>query len=549
MSISKNDSTHAPHVTELDHQAIDALLERVSEAQKHNLALSSEDYQLLIDALLMLAQVQTKLSAKDVTISKLRKLAGIVASSEKLKSNLAQQRGQRNGTSSTHTGSNQNQKKSQSAPTQPSVVHHKHEDLKKGDSCPECPIGKLYKVEPATFLRIVGQCPFHPEQHVRERLRCNACAAYFTAEMDQSSAQDGEQGQKYGFTARSVMALSKFGMGSPYYRQGELSQHLGVHVSASTIFDQVEYLSNDLHPVFEHLKKLAAQANLYFIDDTTHKILSAEPIEKKIRGSDKQRMRSGVYTSCLIAFLPEGQRLTFYETSIGHSGEFADEILHWRDSERAQPLVMSDALSSNQIYAREVLRCVCNAHARRKFHEIQASFPSETEWVLQQYYQIWEHERTLQASKSNEQQRLEFHAQHSWPVMESIRKWGEAQLEVDPQTDRAQCEANSTLGQAIRYFLNHYEGLTQFCKVLGAPIDNNLAEQQIKKVVLNRKNAYFYKTQAGASIGDVITSMLSICEHARVNAFDYFNHLQRNRGKIKENIEAYLPWNFVASSN
>ncbi|XAG09842.1 hypothetical protein NM432_18280 (plasmid) [Vibrio metschnikovii] len=47
-------------------------------------------------------------------------------------------------------------------PVKPKVTQHKLDDLKKGDSCPECQKGKLYKYEPATLLRITGQSPFRP---------------------------------------------------------------------------------------------------------------------------------------------------------------------------------------------------------------------------------------------------------------------------------------------------------------------------------------------------------------------------------------------------
>src|ERR1019366_2765251 len=48
-----------------------------------------------------------------------------------------------------------------------------------------------------------------------------------------------------------------------------------------------------------------------------------------------------------------------------------------------------------------------------------------------------------------------------------------------------------------------YNGLTLFLRVPGAPLDNNICERALKKVVLLRKNALFYRTQHGADVGDL----------------------------------------------
>ena len=63
--------------TDIDGQALEALIARVTETKENNLALSSQDSQLLLDTLLTLASMQDRLTDHDVTIHKLRKLLGI----------------------------------------------------------------------------------------------------------------------------------------------------------------------------------------------------------------------------------------------------------------------------------------------------------------------------------------------------------------------------------------------------------------------------------------------------------------------------------------
>ena len=62
------------------------------------------------------------------------------------------------------------------------------------------------------------------------------------------------------------------------------------------------------------------------------------------------------------------------------------------------------------------------------------------------------------------------------------------------QLDDHLVEPNSGLGTAIAYMLKHWAKLTLFLRVPGAPLDNNVCERALKKVILHRKNALFYKT-------------------------------------------------------
>lgn len=527
----------AETVLTLDDQAFDDLVTRVTEAKDHGLALSADDTQLLLDALMTLASLQERLSDKDVTLHKLRKLLGIVKSSEKLSGLL-------NSAGKDKAGPQKPSKKPQprqrskpaSEKVKPQVEHHKLETLSKGDDCPSCEKGKLYKYEPARLLRVSGSTAFTPVQHLSERLRCNACGAFFTAELPAKVKADGESDQKYGFSARSVMAINKYFAGAPFYRQQSLQALLGMPISASTVYDQCEYLSNDLYPVFKCLKRQAADAIHFHIDDTGNRIVDQKPVKKKRRHSDKTQLRTGIYSSGMIARLAHGHELVLFKTNIGHAGEFLDEILNQRLPDQPAPLVMSDALSSNHVTDTPFIKTLCNAHGRRQFVDVIAHFPKEVEWVLEHYQHIWVHETEAQEKNMTPAQRRAHHQQHSLPIMETIRTWGQEKLTQN------QVEENSGLGKAIRYFDNHFEGLTRFCVSDGAQIDNNSMEQQIKLVVRNRKNASFFKSAVGAEVGDVITSIIATVSCAGVNLLDYLNTIQRHADSVKLNPELWLPW-------
>jgi hypothetical protein len=121
--------------------------------------------------------------------------------------------------------------------------------------------------------------------------------------------------------------------------------------------------------------------------------------------------------------------------------------------------------------------------------------------------------------------------------LEELKQWFTAQLE------EKQVEPNSGLGKAIRYMLNHWEPLTLFLRKEGAPLDNNICEQALKKGILHRKNALFYKTEHGAYIGDMFMSLIYTCRLMDINPFDYLIALQRHSSEVFKQPQAWMPWN------
>lgn len=310
-------------------------------------------------------------------------------------------------------------------------------------------------------------------------------------------------------------------------------------VSASTVFDQCEAVADAGLPIFNQMKKGAAGAVHYHIDDTPHKILDQTPVMKKQRRSDQERLRTGVYCSGMIATLAAGDEIILFNTDIGHAGEWIDDILRLRPCGLLQPLVMSDALASNHVTVIEVIRTLCNAHGRRQFVDVMAHFPVEVQALLEQYARIWQHETQVKNENLSAAERFAYHQEHSLPIMRSLQSWGEEALASE------RVEENSGLGKALRYFNKHFEGLSGFCTHKGAKLDNNDMEQQLKLVARNRKNAHFFKSTVGAAVGDVLTSLIATSTRAGVNAFEYLNVLQRNPVCVKTHPELWMPWNYT----
>lgn len=416
----------------------------------------------------------------------------------------------------------------------PRAVHHRMCGIGKGDTCPGCHLGKVYKHTPGQFLRIVGHAPFSAEQHVSERLRCNGCGEVFSATLPPDVLADGPPEQLYGYSARSVMAIYKYFAGSPFYRQQSVQGLLGGHVSASTIFDQCEQVANALNPIFKAMIIEAADAPLMHLDDTTHRILRQGPVTKTRGG--RKRVRTGVYTSAVLALAE--QRLVLFQTSVGHAGEWVEELLARRDAASPPPTLMSDALSANHVTDIPFTKALCNAHARRGFAELALQQPLAARIALKHYEHIWINDSHCHEKGFDAEQRQRHHLRHSLPHLLELQRW------CTEEIDSGRVEENSNLGKAMRYYLRHFDGLCAFCHVPGAPIDNNEIERLIKIIVRHRKSSLFYQTAAGAAIGDVITSVLTTCHENGVNAFEYLNAVQRNQDAVRRAPKAWLPWNY-----
>ena len=140
--------------------------------------------------------------------------------------------------------------------------------------------------------------------------------------------------------------------------------------------------------------------------------------------------------------------------------------------------------------------------------------------------------------KMGKMARFHFHRQHSKPIMLCLHKWLKQQL-----SDKL-VEPNNPMGKAIKYMLRHWKKLRRFLVVPGAPIDNNLVERALTIPIRVRKTANFYKTEHGAAVASILTSLAHTAILSNVNPIEYFIALQENKSKVFQDASAWLPWNY-----
>jgi hypothetical protein len=197
-----------------------------------------------------------------------------------------------------------------------------------------------------------------------------------------------------------------------------------------------------------------------------------------------------------------------------------EKVLARGSSELAAPIQLCDASSRNVSGAFATIVGNSLSHGRRRFVDVVESFPEECRFVLEVLRDVYHNDTISRKRKMSAKQRLAFHQTKSGPRMQTLKEW------LDSQLEERKVEPSSSLGEAIQYFLNHWEMLTLFLRKPGAPLDNNICERTLKKAILHRKNSMFYKTANGARVGDTYMGLIHTAELCDANPFDYLVALQ-----------------------
>ena len=247
-----------------------------------------------------------------------------------------------------------------------------------------------------------------------------------------------------------------------------------------------------------------------------------------------------MFTTALVVKV--GARLIcLYYSGRAHAGENLATLLEQREADHDPPIVMSDALSRNEIKEGLVIRCHCLAHGRRQFSDIEEVFPRECRVVIDVLKHVFDHDEEARDQQMSPTARLAYHQAYSQPLMDELKGW------LDTQDAECLVEPNSSLGQAIASMQNHWETLTRFLSVAGAPLDNNLVERALKLFIRQRKNSLFSKSELSAYIASGLTSLIVTCIYAGVNVLDYLVALQEHRAEVFADPSAWLPWTYQAS--
>jgi hypothetical protein len=182
----------------------------------------------------------------------------------------------------------------------------------------------------------------------------------------------------------------------------------------------------------------------------------------------------------------------------------------------------------------------CWSHVRRRFYELAAAGPapiaSEALKRIGELYRIEDEIRGL----TNEE-RSATRQQKSRSIIDSLAPWLREQLGYISQKTK--------LAEAIRYTLSRWDGLTRFIDDGRIEIDSNTVERSIRPIALNRKNALFAGSDAGAEHWATIASLIETAKLNDVEPLAYLSDILTKivNGHSNSQIDDLLPWAHAAN--
>lgn len=399
-------------------------------------------------------------------------------------------------------------------------------EYKAGNPCPMLCGGKLYSIEPGVIVRVKGQNLAAVHKYWIDKLRCALCGYIISADIPRHVGDE-----KYDATFKAILALQKYYVAVPFNRQAYFQAMLGVPLPASTQWNLIEDVGGAALNIFPTLERIAANGELIHNDDTNVKI--TDIIRHNRTHPNKER--TGMFTTGILSRAENRDIALFYNGTM-HAGENFEKLLEKRDARAPDVIQMCDALNRNIPSSFNTILCNCLSHGFRKFDDLKEFYPEPCIRVIALIASVYKHdEATIGLTK---QKRLEYHEEYSTPIMNELHEYLTNQLDIK------QVEPNDSLGKAMRYMLKHWHELTQFLRVAGAPLDNNILERALKIPIRGRRTWLFYKTEYGAMIGGVLTSVIYTCALSGINPLNYLIALQEYKNQIVKEPDKWLPWNY-----
>src|SRR6266404_2107961 len=184
------------------------------------------------------------------------------------------------------------------------------------------------------------------------------------------------------------------------------------------------------------------------------------------------------------------------------------------------------------------------AHLRRRLFDIakDGSAPIASE-ALERIAALYAIEKTIRGHTAFERRAVR--QEQSKPLVLELKRWFEQQL--------ARVSGKSPIAEAIRYGLNHWDGLARFLDDGRVELDTNIVERSIRPLVLNRKNALFAGHDQGAENWACIASLIETCKLHGVDPQAYFADVLTKLVNLwpASRLDELMPWAWAAerSSN
>jgi transposase len=396
------------------------------------------------------------------------------------------------------------------------VTTHVHELSAEERACPCCgaerkEIGaeESWQIEhyPARFERI---------QHLRKKYACPKCenkgdgAQIQTAAKPESAIEKGLAGP--GLLAYIV--TSKFADYLPLYRLEDIFKRQGFEISRATQSVWCGDVADLVEPLYRLMAERVRASHVVGTDDTIMPMLAK---------GKAANARMWVYVG------DETGPYNLFDFTLNRGRDGPKYFL--RDYRN---VLVADAYGgyNGVVAGNEITRAGCWAHARRKIVDAEKAAPDiarEAVELIRALYAAEHRSKSLSAAA-----RLELRQADSAPVLATLKErlldWKQQLLPKHP------------MAEALSYALSQWEELNVFCSDGAVPIDNNVSEREMKRVVLNRKNSLFVGNARGGRTAAILASLTSSCRRHGVDPQRYLTQLLVNLPSARlSELAAWLP--------
>ncbi len=377
-------------------------------------------------------------------------------------------------------------------------------------------VAERLDVVPTTFRVLVTRRP---------RYGCRSCESAVVQAPAPARIVEG------GIPTEALIAqvlVAKYADHLPLYRQAQIYARQGVQLDRSTLADWVGRAAWYLRPLRDHILERLRRSQRLFADETTAPVLDpgrgrtktgqlwAYARDDRPWGGDDPPMVAYVYAADR-----KGERAE------AHLGDFAG-------------ILQVDGYGGYAALARrrqQISLAFCWAHVRRKFYELADTSPVATE-VLRRVallYAIEDEVRGLSA----EQRRAARH-DRSRVIVDDLRQYLDAR--------NRQVSAKSKIGEAIRYAITRWDGLSCFLDDGRVDLDSNTVERSIRPLALNRKNALFAGSDEGGDNWAVIATLIENCKLSGINPHTWLTDTLARlaNGHPANAVGELMPWTAVA---
>jgi transposase len=373
-------------------------------------------------------------------------------------------------------------------------------------------------VIPAQFRVIVTRRP---------KLACRACPGTVVQAPAPARLIEG------GIPTEAMVAhvlVARYADHLPLYRQAQMLARQGVTLERSTLSFWMGYAAAEVAPVVARLREMMLASTRIFADETVVPVLDPG------RGRTKQ----GYFWAIARDDRPWGGSqppAVVYSYAPGRGHIHANTLLgSYRGILQCDGYTAYKKLIGSKSAEPSITLAFCWSHVRRGFYDLaKAKAPIATE-TLQRIAALYEIEAGIRGHSAAD--RLAVRQAESRPLVTEMRVWFEEQI--------AKLPARGPTAEAIRYALNHWDGLVRFLEDGRIELDTNSVERAMRPVCLSRKNSLFAGSDEGGENWACLASLIETCKLNRVNPQAYFADLLTRlvNGWPQRRIDELMPWNW-----